>query len=249
MPKPLKLTLGTGLAILALALSSSACSNKESNTGVSISPSAPTATITSEESLQQKYRQLLDEATKYDLSQHCTSNKYAQSNVLRIANCDKRPVLHPSEIERLIHEYTNEIRAQQGLPTLSDDPALADIARTHSTDMIRGQYFGHTGSDGNGLEGRVSAANYSCAPGINKVAENLAVTPVYSTVIFNDDGSVNLEWDTTEDLAKHVVDGLMNSPNHRKNMLSKDSQFEGVGIATGSNGLVYATVDFCGPKN
>jgi hypothetical protein len=48
-----------------------------------------------------------------------------------------------------------------------------------------------------------------------------------------------------EEIAKQVVNGWMNSPGHRANILNGRYDREGIGVAVSSDEKVYFTQDFC----
>jgi uncharacterized protein YkwD len=50
---------------------------------------------------------------------------------------------------------------------------------------------------------------------------------------------------TMEEIASQVVNGWMNSPGHRENILNARYDREGIGIAVSSDGKVYVTQNFC----
>jgi len=62
------------------------------------------------------------------------------------------------EFEQIIFELTNEAREQVGLPPLTWDDDLADVARTHVQDMVGNGLTSNTGSDGSTAVDRVQAA-------------------------------------------------------------------------------------------
>ena len=56
---------------------------------------------------------------------------------------------------------------------------------------------------------------------------------------------LSYNWHTEESLANEIVEGWMNSPGHRKNILTPDFEKLGVGVSIGDDGGVYATQNFC----
>jgi uncharacterized protein YkwD len=50
---------------------------------------------------------------------------------------------------------------------------------------------------------------------------------------------------TLERIASQTVNGWMNSPGHRENVLDKGYDREGIGVAIGANEAVYVTQNFC----
>ena len=127
-----------------------------------------------------------------------------------------------AEIEWHILFLTNQRRMWQKLPQLEASPALADVARAHSRDMLSRDFFNHINPDGANPRDRVQKHGLAFAG----VAEN-----IYSTR--------NGTMDPAE-LASIMVDGWMNSPAHRRNILERSLGYLGVGVAM-SDTQVLAT--------
>jgi uncharacterized protein YkwD len=132
-----------------------------------------------------------------------------------------------TEIEWHVLFLTNQRRMWQKLPQLEASPALADVARGHSRDMLARGFFEHINPDGAGPRDRVQKHGLAFAV----LAEN-----IYSTR--------NGTMDPAE-LASIMVDGWMNSPGHRRNILARSLKFLGVGVAM-SDTRVLATQLFGG---
>jgi len=62
------------------------------------------------------------------------------------------------EFGQMIFELTNEVREQAGLPLLTWDEGLAEVARAHVQDMVESGLTSNTGSDGSTAVDRVQAA-------------------------------------------------------------------------------------------
>ena len=112
---------------------------------------------------------------------------------------------------------TNAQRAQHGCPALRVDPLLREAAREHSVDMHRRHYFDHDSPDGRTPWDRIKALGYS-VPGAENIAEGYAT-------------------------AQAVVQGWMNSPGHRANILNCSLKAVGIGVEYGSGGPWW-TQDF-----
>ena len=124
-------------------------------------------------------------------------------------------------IEQMVFTLTNEERRKAGLPLLKLDPGVSEIARKHSEDMVlRG--FSHD-LGGKGPAERAYAAGYPCGFGEN----------IYK----------HHRLRSNEAMASALVDGWMESPGHRRNILRPDALKIGVGIVV-TNGHVYATQNF-----
>jgi uncharacterized protein YkwD len=109
---------------------------------------------------------------------------------------------------------TNELRADNGLDPLEVDAALSAAAEAHSLDMAEADFFSHTGSDGEGVGDRATAAGYDWV----RVGENIAAG--YAT-------------------PEEVVQGWADSPGHRRNMLSENYTEIGVGFVEDTDGDGY----------
>lgn len=125
------------------------------------------------------------------------------------------------KVEDLIVKYTIEERGSN----LIRDPAIRQRARRHSEDMAdRGKlYHGD-------VRGR-----YPC----DYAGENAFKSHWERNVI----GVGYI--DSNKELARHVVNGWMNSSGHRRNILRQEYSRIGVGVHKEGN-LVYVTQGFCG---
>ena len=105
----------------------------------------------------------------------------------------------------------NAERAAVGLPPLVSDARLVEIARTRAKDMIEKQYIGHVSPSGE------SAFTLLASSGVSSqmAAENLVVNGAPESV--------------TVEMA---MNGLMNSPGHRENILRPQFTRVGIGVAT-----------------
>lgn len=130
--------------------------------------------------------------------------------------------LSPAEAGLL--QAVNATRTAHGLAPVSLDPTLTRAARSHSTAMIRGDYFAH----GN-FKGRMRAFHVQ-AP---LVGENLA----WGSGRYAAAGTVVSEW--------------LHSPRHRANLLRPSFTRIGIGASRGgfrgNGGSTVFTVDFAGP--
>ncbi|WP_135363337.1 CAP domain-containing protein [Halosimplex halophilum] len=154
-------------------------------------------------------------------------------------------------IERAIHDRVNEIRRDRDLPALAYDAELAEIATYYSRRMATEEFFAHTGPDGQTLLDRYDRFGYDCrvdTGGQRYVTggENLAYTYAY-TPVETEDGVVSYDGNETR-IARGIVEGWMNSPGHRENLLRPYWNREGVGVVLDpENGKtqVVATQNFC----
>lgn len=110
-----------------------------------------------------------------------------------------------SEIEML--ELINKERESAGFAPLEEDPALREVGRSHCLDMLSRGYFSHYTPEGKSPFDRMAEGNID----FKFAGENLALAPN----------------------TKLAMKGLMNSPGHRANILSKDFGIMGIGVIDG----------------
>jgi uncharacterized protein YkwD len=135
-------------------------------------------------------------------------------------------------LKKLVNQVvtlTNNFRRQNGLTALTLNSKLTAAAQKHTQNMALQDFFDHTGRDGSSLGQRISAEGYKWS----MVAENIGAG--YGT-------------------AADVVNGWINSPGHRANLLNPGLKQIGVGYYflandTGSqNWHYYWTQDFGTPR-
>ncbi len=112
----------------------------------------------------------------------------------------------------------NAQRRAHSLPTLSGSAALTKAAQSLACDNAAHRTVGHTGSTGSTLKSRLASQGYR----FSIAAENAAGGYPDATT---------------------VTDGWMQSPGHRRNILTPSLREIGVGVATGSDGLLYWIID------
>ncbi|PWK31033.1 Cysteine-rich secretory protein family protein [Actinoplanes xinjiangensis] len=117
-----------------------------------------------------------------------------------------------------VNRLTNVERTKRGCGALKVNAQLTAAARGHSAWMARTGTFSHTGSAGSSFVARAKATGYG-----QPSAENIA-------------------WGYQS--AASVVQGWMNSPGHRANILNCKSKSVGVGAVYSANGTPYYTQDF-----
>lgn len=111
-----------------------------------------------------------------------------------------------STVEDAVVQLTNQARAAGGCKTaLTHDPKLRAAAEGHSADMAAKGYFDHTSPDGRNPGDRIAAAGF--AP-VRTWGENIAMG---------------------QRTADSVVQGWLNSPGHRANIMNCAFTHIGVG--------------------
>ena len=153
------------------------------------------------------------------------------------------------KLERAIHDAVNAERKRHGLKVLESDDKLAAIARKHSRDMAKRDYLSHRNPEGRGPTERGKAAGFPIrkptARGYAEgLAENLFKGHLYHSVL-RIAGIKRYKWISQADLARSIVSGWMNSPGHRKNILTGSFDMQGIGAAVSKERLeVYVTQMF-----
>jgi uncharacterized protein YkwD len=111
-------------------------------------------------------------------------------------------VVRLAEEQQLVADI-NQTRAQQGLPPVTVDGLLTKAALLHAQDMARRRFFGHFTPDGASLPDRLDAVGFHWSV----AAENIAL---------DEDES-------------HANAALLQSPDHRANIL--DPRVQKIGVA------------------
>jgi len=135
--------------------------------------------------------------------------------------------------EMLIAERINAERARLApeARVLESDPALTKIARLRSQAMAHGAPFAHEDEKGRFAAGDLVHKNFGP---YGAVGENIMM-----------ERDVSRAFDA-EAFARRAVAGWMNSEGHRANILSRNFNRGGIGVAI-SDTYVYATQVFWGP--
>src|SRR5262245_19984545 len=86
-----------------------------------------------------------------------------------------RPRLDLPNLESRIQQLVNAERVNHKLPPLKIDERLANVARGHSADMARRNFFDHINPDGKNPTERGRDAKYTCRKySADYIAEGLA---------------------------------------------------------------------------
>jgi uncharacterized protein YkwD len=159
-----------------------------------------------------------------------------------------RPLLQIASLEHRIHQLVNRERLKRGLRPLAWDDALSRIARKHSADMGTRGYFSHDSPEGHGFSHRYRQDRYSCGIRVGNEmhlgAENIFQNNLYDSVT-TVNGKAYFDWNSEERIAETTVQGWMDSPGHRKNILTPHWIREGLGVSFAPDDKVYITQNFC----
>ncbi|WP_405577004.1 CAP domain-containing protein [Streptomyces sp. NBC_01092] len=113
-------------------------------------------------------------------------------------------------------DLTNRERARAGLHPLAVDAALTTAAQAYSADMAARAFYSHTSPEGTQPWDRAAAAGSR----MRTIGENIACG---------------------QRSPAEVVEGWMNSPGHRANILKRDFTHIGIGFAGGGPAGTYWT--------
>ena len=133
------------------------------------------------------------------------------------------PIAADVGLERTLLDLTNAEREQRGLSTLLPDDALALAARHHAQEMASLNYFSHSSPTPRSatLKQRVAQAGSAAVV----TGENLALVG-------------------PQNAARQSVQGWMESPGHRENLLQPDYTHVGFGTARSDDGRVFVVQVF-----
>lgn len=124
-------------------------------------------------------------------------------------------VIAPSPLQEVLSrgsiiDLTNKARGLNGLPALDENPLLNAVAETRAQDMFEKQYFAHVSPTGDQASDIAQRIGYQ----YKIIAENLASGRFLTN--------------------QKVIDGWMQSPGHRKNLLSTEVKELGAAIVKGT---------------
>jgi uncharacterized protein YkwD len=133
-----------------------------------------------------------------------------------------RPAAAPNSLERQTFNLINAERSRAGLPALVWDGELCHVARGHSENMGRLNFFDHRGPDGTDLLDRVTAFGIDW----KSLGENIAFSQ------------------GQDDPTGVAVNQWMHSAKHRANILRRNFTHSAIGVTRTSDGRVYLTQVF-----
>ncbi|MBI4550755.1 MAG: CAP domain-containing protein [Candidatus Latescibacteria bacterium] len=152
---------------------------------------------------------------------------FSPAPLTRQASAERPGIAHLEDVENLILTLTNDVRRQHGLPALLPEETLRLIARGHSDDMLTRRFFAHVNPDGQNAADRIALQHRRL---IGVTGENIWSGSGY--VITN-----------RRQLAETIIDGWMQSPGHRENILRREYTHLGVGVSV-RNCEIRATQNF-----
>lgn len=153
------------------------------------------------------------------------------------------PVIDSNELERLVFIAVNNEREQNGFDRLRWNDRVAEVARRHSLDMAEKDYFDHVDGFGYDVDGRMRIAGLrSYVVGENIFKESVIGKTQITYRGGREVSRVNTYKDV-ETMVEAAVQGWMESPSHRANILNREYRISGIGVANQSD-WYYITQNF-----
>ncbi|MDH7602333.1 MAG: CAP domain-containing protein [Armatimonadota bacterium] len=147
---------------------------------------------------------------------------YAPQGALGRLPTEAAPAVSCTDVEKKFVDLVNSERKRNGLPALSVNPLLVEVARDHSREMWEKNYFDH-----------ISPTPELRTP-MHRYLKRLGHTPKWALL------GENLFYCSVVDVDRgHRC--LMQSPKHRENILNPEYHEIGIGCITTPDGRFYAT--------
>lgn len=169
-----------------------------------------------------------------------------------VENLQDKPQIDWNRLKLKIHDLMNEQRHEAGLPLLTHDDDLAAVATLHSEDMATRSFFEHNSPEGVTPTQRAEQQGYVTRKVLpdgsvqSGIAENIFQGRLYDGSAYHVEKGIKIitrHWLSEDDLAQKIVQGLMDSPGHRKNILGNTYTRQGLGFAVDDDDRVYFTQD------
>ena len=132
-------------------------------------------------------------------------------------------------------------------------PKLDYVARGHSLDMSKRDFFGHTNPDGKDPTDRGDEIGFDSSrvrfrgpkPGLWERILGFEQAQTHTVGLGENIVKCSVGGMSEYDLAEQSVTCWMKSPGHRANILNPDYREIGVGARASAGGWLYATQNFC----
>lgn len=164
------------------------------------------------------------------------------------------PALDVAVLERALHRTVNRVRRRYDRAPLTWSDSLHRLAQSHSRDMAQRSYFSHTSPGGVGPAQRASRRGFPSARSLGDtlrigIGENLFRTYRYDGYrdVYEQRGDEprrrvrrTYDWKSAQQIARETVEGWLQSPPHRRGLLSRKYRRHGLGVAL-TEKRVYVT--------
>ena len=189
----------------------------------------------------------------------CAPSPTAEAPSKKIETLDDAPDLDLRALEAALHRRINAVRTRHGVRTLRRSHNLDRLARLHSADMARQGFFGHENPRGEQINDRARRLGMDCEVDLGDgrllrgFGENLFSLHRYTSYrdVYAQRAGESVQvgrqyaWRRPEGIVRTVVDGWMNSPGHRKNILHPHYRAEGLRVVPGPGGELFVTQALC----
>jgi len=139
---------------------------------------------------------------------------------VKVVSSPEEQTLEQAAIARI-----NQIRQENGVAPLAVDATLTQLAEQYSQKMKADNFFAHEDNQGKRIWDRAASVGYTYI----KIGENLAKV------------------DGNKDIVEYAVQGWLNSPTHRANLLDPEFTETGIGVAK-TGDIIYFTHIFGEPQ-
>jgi len=162
---------------------------------------------------------------------------------------NQKPFIDVNLLEKKIHELVNMEREKRRIKKLQWSDELSRIARKHSTDMAKRNYFAHKTPEGKTPSERAEENGFVCQKKYgsyirNGIGENIFQNHIYKSIAYIG-GKAYYDYRTFDEIAESTVEGWMKSEGHRENILFVEYDSEGIGVVISDSGEIYITENFC----
>jgi len=145
------------------------------------------------------------------------------------------------KVEELVFKYTDEERAGHGLGPLSYDASLEEMAQWQSECLVKYNIYEHDSAECGTVDERVEQFGIGDSTG-----ENLFLA--WDSPSYYDSGAP-AGYYTEEEIARIIVDGWMDSPTHRENILDARYTHMGLGFDYRNDHAIIVTQNFLIKEN
>jgi len=148
-------------------------------------------------------------------------------------------------IETRVFKLVNAERVKHGLSPLQNSETLTLIARNHSRDMVKRSYTSHVNPDGLDPTARAKKAGFNTDKKIkNGIRRGVGENIYEHQAIMVEDGIHKPIIDKPFTVSEKAIDGWMNSPGHRKNIMNEGYTKVGTGVSVSKDNKVKITQVF-----
>lgn len=146
-----------------------------------------------------------------------------------------------SQAEAEIHKIVNIQREEYNVEPLIYDRDLGKIAKSHSQDMVKQDYFSHDTPNGIKPEDRGRNAGYDCR---KTTSDSTVNHEGIKETIFIKENESSLDLESPKEFAQETVEWWMNLPEYNAVILDEQLSVDGVGVTWNQNKIVV-THNFC----